>query len=475
MLFEDKSLEVIKETIRKERAEGEIERENANEMLIDFYCGNQLGREYLAAYGFEDEKGNTDLPMVAVNLTKKIINKISLAYKYQPERMVADSEDNSIGEWFAFNEEFAMGYKYAERYKNLLSKVLHRAHFNPERKRWYPYIETMYEAHFLDEDPLHPYAFSYPYKQIIKSNIASNDVWWMFWSDDYVFSYLPGTDKIRYDETFAPDGTNPFGIMPMVEMRTDFPVDAYESVGAFDLIRANQNVNIALNNLNTMVYFQAHDQVVIGGIGADEIKRIRLGTADPIVASSADVNFDLLGFNPKITESVEAIKFNIQSIAYSYNLAINWALEYNAASGFSLLVQNIDLAEAREDDVELMTMHEKKMYKVLSSMQEYYKRFNMIDSQEPALPKEAMLSVDFEESMRLPINQTEEMALKDWKIAHNVITEIDLIKQENPDMDDIQATEKYQENKKINGTLSAADQIREGLENEGVIIEPTTE
>lgn len=41
MLFEDKSLEIIRETIRKERAEGEYQKETANEMLLDFYANNQ--------------------------------------------------------------------------------------------------------------------------------------------------------------------------------------------------------------------------------------------------------------------------------------------------------------------------------------------------------------------------------------------------------------------------------------------------
>jgi len=469
MLFEDKSLEIIRETIRKERAEGEYEKETANEMLLDFYANNQLLPEYLSDYGFENGEGETDLPMMSVNLTAKIIDKISLAYKYPPERYISDSEGSEVSDWFAMNNHFSLGYKYAERYKNLLGKVLHKVDFDAAKKKWFSGVKTVYEAHFLAEGSgLYPYAYSYPYEMDTKSSTSANEVWWLFWSDEFVFSYIPGTDKVRYLD-FAPTGDNPFKVMPMVEMRASFPVEQYECIGAFDLVRANQNVNIALNNLNTMIYFQAHDQIVIEGAQPQDVKRIRLGSADPLV-SPGDVNFKLLGFNPKITESIEAIRFNIEAIGYVYNLKIGWSLDGNAASGFSLIVQNIDLSEAREDDIELMKIHETDMYRVLLAMQDYYRRFNMLDPKDPKLP-DGDLVTDFEESLQLPINQDEEIQRKQFELDNNIITVVDLIQEANPDMDEKEAEEKYMRNKKLNGTLTSAEIIRSGLEAEGVAFE----
>ena len=469
MLFEDKSLDIIIESIRKEREDLEYQKEAMSDTLLDFYGNNQLLKEYIADFGFMDDQGKTSLPMMSVNLTEKIINKISLAYKVPPDRYISDSEGTEVTEWFQFNNRFTLGYKYAERYKNLLGKILHRAHFKPDKKKWFSFVETTYEAHFLEDSPLQPYAFSYPYKEIIKSNIKANEVWWVFWSDDYMFYYIPGTDKIKYDEEFAPNGDNPFGVMPMVEMRNNFPIEQYNCTGAYDLVRANQNINIALNNLNTMIYYQAHDQIVIEGAQPSDVHSIKIGSEDPLV-SPGDVNFKLLNFNPKITESIEAIRFNIEAIGYVYNLKINWSLDGSAQSGFSLLVQNIDLAEAREDDIELMKMHETDMYRVLLNMQEYYSRFKMLDSEEPKLP-DGELVTDFSESLQLPINQAEDIQLKEYKIKHNIITPVDEIQFYNPDMDEVEALEKYNKNKKINGTLTAAEEVRGNLENQGVIIE----
>jgi hypothetical protein len=129
------------------------------------------------------------------------------------------------------------------------------------------------------------------------------------------------------------------------------------------------------------------------------------------------------------------------------------------------------LAEAREDDVEIMKMHESDMYKVISTMQEYYKGFKMLDPTEPILPKDAMIFVDFDESIRLPINQSEEIQRKQFELDNNIVTVVDLIQEDNPDMSEDEAIEKYQRNKKLNGTLSAAEAVRENLVEQGVEFE----
>ena len=471
MLFEDRSMDAILAGIRKERELVETQLEDINEELKDYYEGRQFQEGYIADYGFKNNLGKTDLPMVATNLTKKIINKISLTYKYQPERYIISGEErkNDLNEWFAFNEQFGIGYKYAERYKNLLGKVLHRVHFDARRKEWRSYIETIYEPHFIaDEDPLTPFAYSYPYKQVLSPTGDIKEDWWIFWSDEQMFYYIPESNRIKPHPDF-PEYENPFKIIPMAELRKEYPVDQYECLGALDLIKANQNINIALNNLNLMIHFQAFDQLVITGAQAEDIKRIKTGTQEAIVSSTPDTSYSLLNYQPKINECIEAIRTEIQMIAYVYDLKIAWSIDASPASGFSLLVQNIDLAEKREDDVELAKLHEKKMYKIISTMQDYYRRFRMIDPKEPKLDVNAEIMVDFEESLRLPIQQGEELEMRNWEIEHNTKTPLDYM---DSDLTPEERLEKFYENKKINGNLSAAEQIRNNLEQRGVGVEP---
>ena len=466
MLFSDLSSDIIKAEIAKERREVVDQYEAVRERLKDFFEDRQTKNEYIRDWGFKLKDGSTDLPLQSVNITAKVLNKISLTYKYQPKRMLMDlpeGAEDSLALWYADQPEFGLGFKYAERYKNLLGKVLYRVHYDARRQVWFPFIETHYEAHFLEDDMIHPIAYSYPLRQDLTQPQNVREDWWVFWSDNDYFFYLPGSNKRKEDEF---GGLNPFKIMPMVEMRADYPVDQYDTTGAWSLILANQNINIALNDLNLMIHHQAFDQPYVAGASEEEMVGMKFGANKILATSDPEVKFGLLGYSPKITESIEAIKFNIQTIAYTYNLAINWSIEGNPASGFSLLVQNIDLLEARHDDVELAVLYEKKMYKVLSKMQDHYRRHGMLKKDEPVLPIDGKVSVDFTE-IDFPINQAEEQSRWDWLIDKNAKTVIDLIMSENPDMSEEEAIEKYQRNKELNGSLTPAEQAQSAFEKLG--------
>jgi hypothetical protein len=76
--------------------------------------------------------------------------------------------------------------------------------------------------------------------------------------------------------------------------------------------------------------------------------------------------------------------------------------------------------------------------------------------------------VDFEESLRLPVQQSEELTMRDWEIEHNIKTPLDYM---DNNLDHEERLEIYNKNKEINGNLSVADQVRRNLEAEGVTIE----
>ena len=272
-----------------------------------------------------------------------------------------------------------------------------------------------------------------------------------------------------------PDGTdfggvNPFGVIPFVEFRDYVPVDQYHSLGAFTLAQANQQININMMNLNMAIQFQSFDQPYATGITEEDAARLKVGPNQWLATNKEGANYGLIGYNPKIMEIIEAVKSQVQLIAYTYNLAINWAIEGNPASGFSLIVQNIDLLEARHDDVEVAEVQEKELYKVLSTMQNWYIDNGHIQGEEK-LPLDAMPMVDFQE-IDFPINQKEELDRWDWEFKHNISTPIDYIQSKNTDMDDEQAMTKYQDNKKILGKMTFKDRLKESLEAEGGAILP---
>jgi hypothetical protein len=175
----------------------------------------------------------------------------------------------------------------------------------------------------------------------------------------------------------------------------------------------------------------------------------------------------LLGFQPQIIDTMNAISEQMKLIHDEYHLKVNWAMEGNAPSGFSLLVQNMDLMEQREDDVKLAKMQEKKIYKVLRALQEYHlDEIKQVTKDEPILP-DGNLFVNFAD-IEFPINRAEEREDLDWELKHNHINHYDIMRRKQPDLTDEECAKIITENKKINGNFTRGDLFREAIETEEV-------
>ncbi len=166
IIVTDLSQELIKEAILKARREKLEEHNDIGNKSVEFYRGLQYTPDYLEKFGFDFKK----VPPLAVNLTKKIIDKISMCYKWAPDRYLDDEKDtDQYRDFLEANPHMNVALKDAERYKNLLGNILFRIWFNDKTKIWRFFIETDFDPWFLEEDPLNPVAYSI----LVKPNIRN--------------------------------------------------------------------------------------------------------------------------------------------------------------------------------------------------------------------------------------------------------------------------------------------------------------
>jgi len=240
--------DLIKEAIIKARRERLEEYNDLRSKSVDFYRCLQYDREYLETFGFNYKK----VPPLAVNLTKKIVDKISLCYKWAPDRYLDDEKDtDQYRELLEANPQINVSMKEAERYKNLLGNILYRVWYNDKLDEWWPFIETDFDPWFLEDDPLHPVAYSIlvkPNVRNVKNKDQIQDMLWMFWSDEEYFYYDANGQRIA--DKNHPDMKNPFGLMPIVEMRDSIAIDEYDCYGCMDVVNANQSINVDLMSLS---------------------------------------------------------------------------------------------------------------------------------------------------------------------------------------------------------------------------------
>jgi len=230
MLFESKAEEIVKQTIAHARGEIRDTEDTLREKLKDFYNGIQGTDGYLMNYGFKDKFNKNILPPTTINITKKVIDKISLVYKRRPERELditqqsrkekEEEQQDVYRDWININSHINRALKTAERRMNLLGRVLFRPWYFVDSDRWEFFIETDYEPHFLKSDPIHPFAYSYLIKRDIREVRPKNirEEYWVFWSDELYFIYDNGgrvyTKPPWSSEDVQDDfgGINPFAV-----------------------------------------------------------------------------------------------------------------------------------------------------------------------------------------------------------------------------------------------------------------------
>jgi hypothetical protein len=475
MLFQDQSKIILDQTITELKSINATKERGMHVKLLDFYEGYQ--DQYLLNYGFFDiEKKQWKTPATSVNLTRKVINKTSLLYKKPPVRTLVingkavEKDKDQFEEWIKKGQgQYNVHFKWAERYKKLKHNVLYRPVFDTISKKWKYFIDTTFEPHFYRSDPLHPFGYSILISRD-KEKEMDKEVW-VFWSDtEYFFhdnNYKRWTKQIMSDGTVVDfKGENPFKIMPLIEFRLAPPISQWYSPGAVDLVNSNHSINVKLMEMNMGIRYQAFG-IPWENSGADEKKvgNIVIGP-DVIAHLPSGATLSNLDLNPKFVDIMTAIKDHIEIINRVYNININWNLQGSPASGFSLMVQNIDLMEDRVDDIDMAITAEKGMYQVIAKMQQFYNGIKQLPPDEPILPENAELSIDYAE-IDFPINQAEELAMRDWNIEHNIKTPLDYMDSELSPEDKLK---KFKENKKINGQLSQEEELAIELEEEGIVI-----
>ena len=461
--------QLIKRNIGELRFIGLTEYEGQREKLGDFYWNRQNKFEYLEYYGF---KNQLDLPLETLNITKRIIDKISLIYKNPPDRYLIKGElpldDDPYVDYLNEHPYFHISLKTAERMKNLYHNVLFRPMWYNDK--WNFWIETEWIPHFADGDPFTPIAYSIPVKRDTTETMIdriSTENWYMFWSKD-VYCWHNASGKVKPDPSGQYDDMrNPFGLFPFVEMRKEIAVDEYWPQGNIDLVEINQAVNILLNDLNYAIHFQSYDQPYATGVSPREVPQdarypsnadLKVDLTKILLLEDPQAKLGLLGFNPKILDTIEAIKEKVKFAAWKNNLSLSFSKEGAPASGFSLMVQNIDLLEGREDDVDTCAAYEQEIYKIIQVQTEVF------DTDTPALPKlekDLRLIIDFAE-IDFPINEAEKREADDWDIEHNIKTPIDIIQERNA-MTEEEAEEKFRKNKEVNGKYGRKEELRDIL------------
>ena len=350
-------------------------------------------------------------PVVAQNITGKLVNSRAIAYKKPPQR--------SNGAYHERVQGLDSAMVQFERLTYLLGTMALLSTWDEEEEMVRYNTLTEFYPLFLPHES-EPVAIIYPLFSQEKQKVS--EMVYVYWSPDehYKITQKGQIVAIEGNEQMI----NPYGIVPITYAHRHPMTTDWWREGASDIINMNRTVNIMLTEMSLSMRLQMLGQPVVMGI--DDASRMKLGVDKPLILPEGS-NFNFAAPGGDLQKYVEGIRFLVDSVAYNNNLKTKWALGRDGVTGEALKMLEIDLTEGVEGDVEMIWRPvEQKRFEIDRAILEVHGS---------RLPDE--FSVDFSEP-RFPASAREEREQWEWEWSNGLSSKADWFRHNNPDMNEEQ-------------------------------------
>ena len=277
-------------------------------------------------------------PVVAQNITGKLVNSRAIAYKKPPQRSNEAYHERVQGLDSAMVQ--------FERLTYLLGTMALLSTWDEEEEMVTYNTLTEFYPLFLPHES-EPVAIIYPLFSQEKQKIS--EMVYVYWSPDehYKITQKGQIVAIEGNEQMI----NPYGVVPITYAHRHPMTTDWWREGASDIINMNRTVNIMLTEMSLSMRLQMLGQPVVMGI--DDASRMKLGVDKPLILPEGS-NFNFAAPGGDLQKYVEGIRFLVDSVAYNNNLKTKWALGRDGVTGEALKMLEIDLTEGVEGDVEMI-------------------------------------------------------------------------------------------------------------------------
>ena len=394
--------QVIQDSIARLKQDNFDKMHEQRDMALDYYQYNNTSK-YIGTY-FEGSL-QSEMPLYTTNMTKRLINRISLVYKDAPIRNIESDDYEAL---IPYKD---VKFKSFERIHNLLGTIAVQVYWKEDMQCFHYRPILKFEPVFDKEDPLHPIGIVYVASKTTGSTFQNQPDEMIYWSDEDHFRFDTDGNILEINE----DNENPYGIMPFCFLQPNTIVDEFWNDGSIDIAYSNRQIDIAMTMLQHHIRSAGGQFVIEGQVDA---RNIRLGLNRIVSLENADMKN--IAPNVDITSIIEGVKFQLQQVAQNHHITFDFGLS-GSQSGVALKMENLELLEAREDEAEKYIYTEDKIYAIERAIYEA--------ETGKSLPEE--MAVDFAE-IEFP-DEENERARWDWKFQHGIADKVDYLMEKDPD------------------------------------------
>jgi hypothetical protein len=420
-----------------------ITRQDAAAKAIDYYNGKQLDHlDDLLAEQFSDPK-SLRMQLGVDNVTRFVVDEISRVFDSAPTMTCDNANGQALIDSLTDDGVLAVTLKVAECYANL-AQVCGLYVWWDERAQAIKTTPIPSSSLFVaqrQDDPTE--AEAVVFTRELANTVAGNDtVQYVHWDDESHFIF----DKagVYYAPSATnPDKVNPYGIIPFAWMRDQLAIGSFFGDADDTLTNAQERLNVIMTEINQLMKYQAFSQPVI--VGIDSKTPIAVDPSRPIRIPSAlrdetPGDFRFVTPDSKIGDLIAAAREITKNLMARYGISIQ-ALEDGGKvlSGASQKVANARLDRRRIDAIPLARMTMLQWWEVV-------KRVNNTHNPAQQIPLDAQIMVDFPEPT-YPEDAASTLSNDEKRINLGLVSPVDLIMRDNPDLDEPQAVEKYNANR----------------------------
>ena len=423
--------DIIKNSVEGTKQLNQKKRRDWVRRMLNYYGGNatnQYIKNYFTASAFRE------IPCYNANFTRRFVNKMSRIYTVGANRNVNKQYD-------ALTIKKDARMKHVERMTRLMGTVATQVIYKEVYgEPCFDYRPVYYfDVHL--SDPFTVSAIMYPL--LMKPDDISyiEKCEWAYW-DESVY--------IHYDEdgNILEEYEHGYGVLPFIFTHREEQIDEFFVDGANDIVDCNEQVNIAMTEMQLGLRFQMFGQPFMTGVDSD--KRIERAGSDQIIDLPEGATFGIVSPAGNIESVIENIKFQVDLVAQNNHLYVQFAQDGGETpSGIALKIKDLERFEDYQDDLELWRMYEHELYYIEREIAAY----NNIK-----LPEK--LKLDFNEP-EYPKTVQDQIMLDEHRLMHNMIDEADLLMEYNKDLTRKEAEKKIGNNKEKTEKLSIFDQVRE--------------
>ena len=396
--------EVIKNSVKEAKQYNQKMRRNWVRRMLDYYGGNNT-EQYIDNYF--NSSAFQEIPCYNANFTRRFVNKMSRIYTVGATRNV-NTQYNEL----TLKKDARM--KHVERMTRLIGTVATQVIYKEVNGMPYFDYRPIYYFDVHLADPFTPTAIMYPLLMQPEDGSYTEKLEYAYWDESIYAQYDENGDIVEEYE-------HGYGILPFVFTHREEQIDEFFVDGAKDIVDCNEQVNIAMTEMQLGLRFQMFGQPYMTGVDSD--KRIERAGSDQIIDLPEGATFDIVSTAGNIQSVIENIKFQVDLVAQNNHLYVQFAQDGGETpSGIALKIKDLERFEDYQDDLELWRMYEHMFYHVEKEIAAY----NNIN-----LPEK--LKLDFKEP-EYPKTVQDQIMLDEHRLKHFMIDKADLLMEYNNDL-----------------------------------------